>query len=176
MDRIIEREGRDVSVQDIMEFVIAKARAATHPAFGKIVNDRAKPTIKYTRRQASGFITHAPGKLPGPKGPVHVSPKCSMCRENHWLPRCSKFRRQSLEERQRFIDDKKLCSNCLSAGHFVHECPKESFCRIQGCTGKHKSSTLRALQPPQTSRRQAPSSRPKSSLTRLTTDSHSLHA
>ena len=62
-----------------------------------------------------------------------------MCRENHWLPRCSKFRRQSLGERQRFIDDKKLCSNCLSAGHFVRECPKESFCRIQGCTGKHST-------------------------------------
>ena len=48
VDRIMEREGRDVSVKDITEFVIAKARAATHPVFGKIVNDRAKPAIKYT--------------------------------------------------------------------------------------------------------------------------------
>lgn len=29
--------------------------------------------------------------------------------------------------------------NCLVAGHFVQDCPKQSFCRIQGCTKKHST-------------------------------------
>ena len=68
-----------------------------------------------------------------------VSPKFCMFRERHWLPRCSKFRRNSLQERQNFVNEKKLCSNCLSAGHFVRECPKGSFCKVHGCTGKHST-------------------------------------
>ena len=39
VDRIIEKENRDVTVKDIMDFVAAKARAATHPIFGKVVNE-----------------------------------------------------------------------------------------------------------------------------------------
>ena len=43
--------------------------------------------------------------------------------------RCDKFRKQSLEERQKFIQDKKLCSNSLAPGHFVRACQRDSFCR-----------------------------------------------
>ena len=140
VDRIIEREDRDVTVKDIMEFVTAKARAATHPVFGKVVNERpVKLPVAKPRRQASGFSIQAQGKPPSYKTPPNDLPQCTMCRERHWLPRCSKFRRQSLQERQKFVDEKKLCSNCLSAGHFVCECPKESFCKVQGCTGKHST-------------------------------------
>ena len=62
-----------------------------------------------------------------------------MCSSNHWLPRCEKFRKQSLEERQKLIYDGQLCSNCLFLGHFVRSCQKESFCRVRGCTSKHST-------------------------------------
>ena len=39
VDRIIENENQDVTVKDIMDFVAAKARAATHPIFGKVLNE-----------------------------------------------------------------------------------------------------------------------------------------
>ena len=39
VDRIIEKEGRDVTIEDVTEFVTAKARATTHQIFGKIVNE-----------------------------------------------------------------------------------------------------------------------------------------
>ena len=104
VNRIIEREDRDVTVKDITEFVTAKARAATHPVFGKVMNERPlKPLVsKQTRRQASGFSTQAQGKSPSPKTPSNDFPKCSMCHERHWLSRCIKFHRQSLLERQNF--------------------------------------------------------------------------
>ena len=62
-----------------------------------------------------------------------------MCSYNHWLPRCEKFRKQSLEERQKLIQDGQLCSNCLFPGHFVRSSQKESFCRVRGCTSKHST-------------------------------------
>ena len=36
VDRIVETDGRDVTVTDIMRFVTARARAASHPVFGKV--------------------------------------------------------------------------------------------------------------------------------------------
>ncbi len=36
VDRILEKEARDVTIKDVNEFVTVKARAATHPVFGKI--------------------------------------------------------------------------------------------------------------------------------------------
>ena len=128
-------------MKDITEFVTAKARAATHPVFGKVFNERpVKLPVGKPRRQASDFSIQAQGKPPSQyRTQPNVSAQCNMCRERHWLPRCSKFRRQSLQERQKFVDEKKLCSNCFSAGHFVRECLKESFCKVQGCTGKHST-------------------------------------
>ena len=48
------------------------------------------------------------------------NPMCLLCKAAHWLPRCEKLRKQSLEERTKFIPDKRLCINCLFPGHFVH--------------------------------------------------------
>ena len=64
VDRIVESEARDVTVEDIMVFVTAKARAATHPIFGKVLNEnKAKLMINKPKRQrprASGFSTQSP--------------------------------------------------------------------------------------------------------------------
>ena len=59
------------------------------------------------------------------------------CNENHWLARYNKFRKMSLEQRMEFVKNKGLSLNCFTTGHFVRSCLKKSFCKIQGCTGKH---------------------------------------
>ena len=140
VDRIIEKENRDVTVKDIMAFVAAKARAATHPIFGKVVNENRGKQVngKSSRKPPRGGGFSTQGKPP-PDKTSKEKPKCPSCSSSHWLSRCDKFRKQSLQERQRFVDDHKLCSNCLTAGHFVRDCPKESFCRVQGCVGKHST-------------------------------------
>ena len=131
VDRIVERESRDVTIKDVNDFVTAKARAATHPVFGKISNDRSKLSKQHQKLQqhskASGFLVQS------------QSPNCPQCGSNHWLSRRDKFKKQSLEERQKFVRQKKLCNNCLSTGHFVRSCPKESFCKVDGCTSKHST-------------------------------------
>ena len=39
-DRIIENENRNAMIKDVAAFVTEKARAATHPIFGKVVNEQ----------------------------------------------------------------------------------------------------------------------------------------
>lgn len=123
-----------------MEFVTAKVRASTHPIFGKVVNENKSKQVngKSSRKPPRGGGFSTQGKPPPPKT-SKKKPKCPSCSLSHWLSRCDKFRKQSLQERQGFVDDKKLCSNCLAPGHFMRDCQKESFCRVQGCTGKHST-------------------------------------
>ncbi len=45
----------------------------------------------------------------------------------------------SVDERYKFVRSKKLCINCLTPNHFVKDCPKKSFCRIQDCPAKHST-------------------------------------
>ena len=153
VDRIVENEGRDVTIKDVTSFVTARARAATHSVFGRVVNEgRGKQVNKKPKHQsglrASGFATRG-------DQPVHNSQesnkptdlKCPSCSANHWLSCCERFRRLSLEERKALVKDKRLCLNCLNVGHFVRACPKRSFCKVEGCSGKH-STFLHPKKPP----------------------------
>ena len=84
VDRIIEKEARDVTVRDITDFVTAKARAATHPIFGNVVNEyKAKQDLDKQRRRrsskANGFSTQ--GKTQHPET-SHEKPKCPLCSTN----------------------------------------------------------------------------------------------
>ena len=142
VDRIVEADGRDVTVTDIMKFVTARARAATHPVFGKVTteNKPKQPPPPRDRRkppQADGFTSL--GRPTDGEASSKPRPECPLCKAAHWLPRCEKFRKQSLEERTKFIQDKKLCINCLHPGHFVNTCQRESFCKVKGCNSKHSS-------------------------------------
>lgn len=149
VDRIIENENRDVTIKDVTAFVTAKARAATHPIFGKVVNeqkgrqeDKGK---RSTNPRASGFATQG-GRLKEKVRDDATRRGSCPCNENHWPPRCDKFRKLSIEERKTFVRNNKLCLNCLTTGHFVRDCPKSSFCKVEGCTGKH-STFLHPKQP-----------------------------
>ena len=67
------------------------------------------------------------------------TPKCPSCNRNHWLSQCGNFKTLRLGERYKFIRAKRLCANCLTPGHFVHDCTKASFCRVPGCPKKHST-------------------------------------
>ena len=142
VDRIVEQERRDVTINDVTKFVTSRARVANHPVFGKVDRERKEKIDLEQRRprhlgiRANGFATH------GEKDNQERATKritCPLCKQNHWLSRCERFRKQSLEERQRFVNDAKLCNNCLLTGHYVRSCAKQSFCKVPECTGKHST-------------------------------------
>ncbi len=62
VDRIVKKEGRDVTITDVTEFVTATTRAATHPIFGKVINEHKNKQDenkgkRHTGSRASGSVT-----------------------------------------------------------------------------------------------------------------------
>ena len=148
VDSIIEKEDRDATIDDVTKYIAAKARAASHPVFGK-VDQSHKSTVPTSipRRPAprqpkpvvfSALASHSQ-QSHKPTDASKLKLKCPLCDNNHWLSRCEQFRKRSVEDRIKFVLDKKLCNNCLSPGHFASNCTKDKFCKVEGCTTKHSS-------------------------------------
>ena len=143
VDRIVQNEERDATINDVTEFVTARARAATHPVFGNVVNESKNKQHEYKEKRpfpskASGFVTQGDNQ----NDKIHdVSAKKLVCpcNVNHWLSRCDKFREMSLEERKTFVKGKKLCFNCLNTGDLVRSCTKQNFYMYMDALGSTRS-------------------------------------
>ena len=144
VDDVIQRQSRDVTVEDIASFVEKRARVATHPIFGNIAsdgrnNDFSKPRHKsgFGTPKGSSFATKTePNQRTTPR-PSNV--RCQLCNQEHKLFQCAEFRRKSLKERLQFVRMKGLCDNCLTRGHLAKTCEMPSFCRVKGCDFKHST-------------------------------------
>jgi len=75
-----------------MDFVAAKAKAATHPIFSRVVNkNKGKQVNSKSLRKPpreGGFSTQ--GKPPPPEN-SKKKPECPSCSSSHWLSCCDKF-------------------------------------------------------------------------------------
>jgi hypothetical protein len=104
--RIVEQEGRDITINDVTKFVTSRARAANHPVFGKVDRERKEKIDPDQRRsrppgiRANVFSTH--GEEENQEGATKRR-TCPSCKQNHWLSRCERFRKQSLVDRQKFV-------------------------------------------------------------------------
>ena len=144
VDDVIQRQSRDVTVEDITSFVEKRARVATHPIFGNIAsdgrnNDFSKPRHKsaFGTPKGSSFATKTePNQRTTPR-PFNV--RCQLRNQEHKLFQCAEFRRKSLKERLQFVRMKGLCENCLTRGHLAKTCEMPSFCRVKGCDFKHST-------------------------------------
>lgn len=63
--------------------------------------------------------------------------RCSMCKENHFLIFCDKYRSKSARERRQHVESNHLCRNCLSR-HRVGDCFSKRACSV--CSDKHHTS------------------------------------
>lgn len=145
-DRVTEKEGREITVDDLASFVEDRARVAAHPIFGDLSSDtfktRNKADDRNSRRTAVTFATQVNRETAQSNGGMTIprkGPECPSCQSNHWLSQCTNFRAMSLEERHKLVRNKGLCNNCLTSGHMANSCPKASFCRIDGCAQKHST-------------------------------------
>lgn len=60
---------------------------------------------------------------------------CLFCKKKHRLNFCFTFQKKPYNERLAFVEDKKICTNCLSVGHKSASCPSTYTCRI--CQQRH---------------------------------------
>ena len=69
---------------------------------------------------------------------VNGNPKnCPKCTRDHYLHDCPEFKRESSEERAKFVRSIRLCFNCLKPYHRVQDCRKKGACK--DCGRKHSS-------------------------------------
>ena len=137
-DDITEVRQREITVEDIALFVEKRARASSHPIFGKISKETRSEKPAGTKRViipgGSSFATNGnDGQLPRSKL------KCPSCNGEHWLSQCENFKKKPVEERFKLVRTLRLCDNCLTPGHVARSCEKRSFCKIEGCTFKHST-------------------------------------
>ena len=147
-DDISESKRREITIEDNIQFIEKKARSASHPIFGNIsspnTSNQGKQQKLGNRSDGSSgrrlsFGISGEQKGDSRQGASRNRPQCPLCNTNHWLSQCSEFRSKSLDKRLKVIRAKGLCNNCLVSGHVVRECPKESFCNVEGCKSKHST-------------------------------------
>ena len=140
-DDITSNKRREITFEDVEEFVEARARALTHPIFGKINTDSRIKSAQDFKGTKGRFIFGMNGKIEMGDGvesrPYHN--KCPRCNGPHMLPRCDTFKKETLENRIKFVRKQGLCDNCLFQGHISRSCPKQSFCKVSGCQATHST-------------------------------------
>jgi len=68
----------------------------------------------------------------------HAAPavqSCSICRNDHRVFHCTKFKEMTPQKRRDFAKNRNLCFNCLCSNHSIHNCPSKVRCYT--CKAKH---------------------------------------
>ncbi|KAJ8369493.1 hypothetical protein SKAU_G00095210 [Synaphobranchus kaupii] len=98
-------------------------------------NTEKRNTRETKRDKASVFSTQIATDSEK-QGLAKKSPKppCVLCQDSrHQLHGCSKFMAMSLEERRKYIKEKRLCYGCLKPGHGVKDCRYRHICTASLC-------------------------------------------
>ena len=64
------------------------------------------------------------------KCPVHNS-------TSHSLEECKKFKELPTLEKEKFVEEHRLCLSCLLPGHLLNKCSAKNRCKIEGCSMRH---------------------------------------
>jgi Pao retrotransposon peptidase/Family of unknown function (DUF5641)/Protein of unknown function (DUF1759)/Putative peptidase (DUF1758)/Integrase zinc binding domain len=108
-------EKRCVGLENIAQPEIAKHDTRVKPRIGYQSNTNIRSTL-YSGNFKSNCIY------------------CNL--DNHDIYRCTKFKALSFPQKRYFVNDKKLCYNCLGSRHSTDNCQSRG-CRL--CNGKHNS-------------------------------------
>ena len=133
VDTVMQKENREVTVKDITDFIVARARVANHPIFGRIMNDSKQSGFSKTGKQqprVKSYATQSNLLQPYHATGVSKDVKCPSSNSTHWLSQCAAFKKMSVEDRYKLVREKKLCMNCLVPSDIVRDCRKKSFCRV----------------------------------------------
>lgn len=86
---------------------------------------RATPAVK-TMPKTKTFHTSIDSK------PKIYDVECLLCHEKHYIYNCQKFRGMTPKDRQDFVQNSRLCFNCLSPTHAAIKCRHTASCRRCG--------------------------------------------
>ena len=64
------------------------------------------------------------------KCPVHNS-------TSHTLEECNQFKELPTLEKEKLVEEHKLCLSCLLPGHRLNKCNAKNRCKVEGCAMRH---------------------------------------
>ena len=131
---IRERHLREPDFSDIIHFVDDEATSANDPLFSKeafsgYVDKKEAPN---RRKQLKTYLTTAEEMT------VKIVNVCQLCQKSYFLDRCPEYKKKSVEERNKFLFQKKLCYGCytpISSEHNAQICKQRQVCNI--CSERH---------------------------------------
>ena len=126
-----EEHGEYPAFSYYVEFIAREDRIA-HDPVSKILykDDRTKSQVR------GGSFASENRSVVGPGSNFGIT--CTYCSERHSILRCDKFRLKTIEFRQNFVRDNRLCFGCLAKGHQARECRSRKDCQI--CNGRHPTA------------------------------------
>ena len=152
MVKTLETTGKYPSIARLTCFVSEAAREATDPVFGVSENKSndfsGRGQRKPERRKGTSLGVQAQeGQQSPERGGSGSDPKvkdakskpcvCRLCKGDHILSVCSRFKAMSPGERLSFVWGKKLCFCCFDGRHTASQCRAGVVCGEDGCTAKH---------------------------------------
>lgn len=147
VDVIMNEKMRDVTIDDITEFVEKQSRSLNNPIFRKTSQGQrpsySQATPKSHARQApkASFSINVSQPNKGdssssvPASEVKRTNDCVVCDNDHQITECPQFKSMDLKERLDVVKKKDLCFGCLRRGHQLRTCYKRKPCRE--CNRKH---------------------------------------
>ena len=134
-------------LSEFVSFVEEEAGRLNDPVFGRETFEKnassqqrttATNSFAASAQQAADSSPPAGNVLGASSRPAvrNISP-CILCSNMHKLFYCNDFRTMSLDERIKFVSDKKLCSLCLYSNHTTEDCRKNYHCTVNNCRKKH---------------------------------------
>ena len=133
-------ENKVVDFKLLVDYVNRQAKERNLPVIGQISdkslkNDKSSKNVNKSKAKTFYVSSDTTETLP-----------CANCKKtNHVLNDCIFFLKKSLNEREEFVKNKRLCFACLQGGHRSKDCKDRLKCRI--CEKQHPTSLHRKDRP-----------------------------
>ncbi|XP_068738558.1 uncharacterized protein [Montipora capricornis] len=92
--------------------------------------DRRKPADKSQPGLFAGATGESLRARCGTKCPIHQS-------TNHTLQECKRFQGMLSSEKEKVVEEHKLCLCCLLPGHRLRKCRSKNRCKVENCDMRH---------------------------------------
>ncbi|CAI5689637.1 unnamed protein product [Oreochromis niloticus] len=133
--QFMKESGKFPGLKDFAKFMSSEAEIMCNQITSNFTTDTGKGCQKDKRPTSSVLPTQAITETENTKGP-NVKAPCMFCQSNgHKLHCCPQFNGKLLEERRKYIREKKLCYGCLKPRHSAKNCNYRLVCEV--CKKKH---------------------------------------